>query len=137
MRAVAQLQARGDVVQHALDRPLAERELPRDLAGVETLGHQPEHVDLAVAQPREPQAARREDLAAWGRELYAKLKGDPQLASIPVVGPSLIRFDSPELLGDQAAFLDWESIQPYTGARSPTAALNADERRHIRPVSGA
>jgi hypothetical protein len=75
-------------------------------------------------------------LAAWGRELYAKIKGDPRLAPIPVVGPALTRFGSPELLGDQSAFLDRASIHPYTGARSPTAALIDAERRHIRPVSG-
>ncbi len=48
--------------QHALDRPFAERQLPRDLAGVEAVGHQPEHLDLAVAQTREPQPAGREHL---------------------------------------------------------------------------
>ena len=75
-------------------------------------------------------------LAAWGRELYAKVKADPQLAGIPVVGPALTRFGSPELLGDQSAFLDRGSIHPYTGARSPSPALIEAERAHIRPVSG-
>jgi hypothetical protein len=76
-------------------------------------------------------------LAAWGHELYAKVKADPQLGAIPVVGPALTRFASPELLGDQSAFLDRGSIHPYTGARSPSPALVEAERQHIRPVSGA
>jgi hypothetical protein len=76
-------------------------------------------------------------LAAWGRELYAKVKADPLLASIPVVGPALTRFGSPAMLGDQSAFLDWASIHPYTGARSPDPALVQNEREHIRPVSSA
>jgi hypothetical protein len=76
-------------------------------------------------------------LAAWGRELYAKVKADPQLGAIPVVGPALTRFGSPVLLGDQSAFLDRGSIHPYTGARSPGPGLLEAERQHIRPVSGA
>jgi hypothetical protein len=76
-------------------------------------------------------------LAAWGRELHAKVKADPRLSAIPVVGPALARFGSPAVLGDQSAFLDWASIHPYTGARSPTPVLIDAERAHIRPVSGA
>src|SRR5262245_62004934 len=61
--AVAELEARRDVVDDVLDRPLRVEEAVRDLGGVEAVGEQPDHGRLALRQPGEGQPARREDLA--------------------------------------------------------------------------
>lgn len=76
-------------------------------------------------------------LQARGRDLYAKVKADPALRSIPVVGPTLVDPDSFVRLGDQSAFLDAGNIQPYMGALSPNPAHIAAERRKVAPTSGS
>lgn len=77
-----------------------------------------------------------DDLRAWGRGLFTAVKADPALRGLPVVGPGLIRPESPATLGDQSAFLDLGSIRPSTGGSSPRPGLVADELRRIRAVSG-
>jgi hypothetical protein len=77
------------------------------------------------------------DLSAWGRSLFAAVKADPVLGSLPVVGPGLGHAESPAVLGDQSAFLDVGSIRPSTGGASPRPGQVADELRRIRAVSGA
>ena len=63
MGAVAQLQARRDVVDDVLHGPLRVEQPVRDLGRVEAVGEQPDHGGLALRQARERQAARRQDLA--------------------------------------------------------------------------
>src|SRR5881397_1377479 len=53
VRAVAQLEAGGEVVQDVLDRPLAVAEGQRDLTGVVAVGDELEHLGLARRQPGE------------------------------------------------------------------------------------
>ena len=76
-------------------------------------------------------------LPARGREMYTKVKADPALRGIPVVGPTLVDPDSFVRLGDQSAYLDLGNIQPYMGALSPNPLHILAERRKVAPTSGA
>ena len=75
-------------------------------------------------------------LQARGRDLYAKVKADPALRHIPVVGPTLVQPDSFVRLGDQSAFLDFGNISPFMAALTPNPAHLAAERRKVAPTSG-
>src|SRR4051794_5655011 len=75
-------------------------------------------------------------LQLWGRNLYAKVKADPVLRSLRVVGPSLAAPDAPSVLGDQSAYLDAGNLLPYTGGSSPNPGHILAERRRMRSVSG-
>jgi hypothetical protein len=75
-------------------------------------------------------------LQARGRDMYTKVKADPELRGIPVVGPALKYDDSFVRLGDQSAFLDFGNMQPFTGALSPNPKHLAVERRKVAPASG-
>ncbi len=74
-------------------------------------------------------------LTAWGRQLHAKIKADPALRGIKVLGPSLVHPSSRSALGDQSAFLDRGNLHPYTGATSPRPDHMASERMLASVVS--
>ena len=76
-------------------------------------------------------------LQTWGRALYAKVKADPVLRSLRVIGPSLVYPNAPLVLGDQSAWLDAGNIHPYTGASSPNPLHIAAELTRIKAVSGS
>lgn len=59
-------------------------------------------------------------LTDWGRELFFRVKVDPVLGSIDVVGPSLVHPASRAQLGDQSDALDFGNVHPFTGATSPS-----------------
>jgi hypothetical protein len=58
-------------------------------------------------------------LTGWGRQLHGKLRADPALGAIKIVGPSLVHPASHMRVGDQSAFVDRGNLHPYTGALSP------------------
>ena len=58
-------------------------------------------------------------LQSWGRNLYRRVKADPVLRSLRVVGPSLVAPAAPAVLGDQSAYLDAGNLHPYTGGLEP------------------
>jgi hypothetical protein len=62
VRAVAQLEAAGDVVEHAGHRAGRVGQPGRDLLGVQAVGGQPEHVHLTGGQAVEGEPARRQHL---------------------------------------------------------------------------
>ena len=76
-------------------------------------------------------------LQTWGRALYTKVKADPVLRSLRVIGPSLVYPNAPLVLGDQSAWLDAGNIHPYTGASSPNPLHIAAELTRIKAVSGS
>jgi hypothetical protein len=76
-------------------------------------------------------------LQARGRDMYTKVKADPVLRGIPVVGPTLVYPDSFVRLGDQSAFMDFGNISPFMAALSPNPAHLAAERRKIAPAAGS
>jgi hypothetical protein len=75
-------------------------------------------------------------LASYSRELYRKVKANPSLRSLPVVGPSLVEREAPQKVGDQSAWLDRGNIHPYAGGASPNPLWIAAERDRIAHLSG-
>jgi hypothetical protein len=75
-------------------------------------------------------------LQFWGRDLYRRVKADPVLRSLRVVGPSLGAPGAPTALGDESAYLDAGNLHPYTGGSSPNPGHIIAEERRMRPVSG-
>jgi hypothetical protein len=64
-------------------------------------------------------------LTRYGRELYRKVKSNPSLRTLPVVGPSFGTVQGASRVGDQRAYLDIGNIHPYTYGLSP-------DSRHVR-----
>ena len=67
------------------------------------------------------------NLRAYQQQLYGLMKGTADLASVPVIGPSLVRSSSFAALGDLSGSLDWGNMHPYAGGQVPAInlALNA------------
>jgi hypothetical protein len=57
-------------------------------------------------------------LRAYQERLWNGIKGDPALASIPVLGPSIVHNDQ-QKLGDVSAFLDYGNIHSYPEGGPP------------------
>jgi hypothetical protein len=76
------------------------------------------------------------DLASYGRELYLKVKANPALRSLPVVGPSIADPHGPGRVGDLSRWLDRGNIHPYTGGLSPDPLHLGAERVRIAQISG-
>ena len=93
-----------------------------------------------VAAPNEPDLEPVSDWVgktrAFEAELYSRVKSDPVLAPLPVVGPSLVRRDSRALLGNMSANLDYGNLHPYPGGMMPLANFD-DERTIMSQVSGS
>jgi hypothetical protein len=92
-----------------------------------------------VTAPNEPDLEPVSDWVGKMRlhqaELYSRVKGDPALAHLPVVGPSLVHRASRDALGDISANLDRGNLHPYPGGMMPLANI-ADERFIASKVSG-
>jgi hypothetical protein len=58
-------------------------------------------------------------LAEYQRWLYEEVKADPQLAGLPVVGPSIVHSDNQEGLGDVSGLLDYGNVHSYPDGYSP------------------
>ena len=83
-----------------------------------------------------PDPAWSANLRAWQRQLYARVKADPTLRALPVVGPTVIKPGSREVLGDLSGSLDLGNLHPYTAGLMPTTRHIDDERRRAHVVSG-
>lgn len=64
-------------------------------------------------------------LAGYQRDLYDAVKGDSSLATLPVLGPSLVQKRNQEALGDVSGALDYGNIHPYPDAEAPEGNLDA------------
>jgi hypothetical protein len=62
-------------------------------------------------------------LRAYSQELYRQAKADPQLASRPVVAPSMSQVEELAKLGDISGFVDVCNVHSYPGGKRPTAGL--------------
>jgi hypothetical protein len=76
------------------------------------------------------------DTRVFQAELYQRVKSDPALSSLAVVGPSLVGGDAHTLLGDLSASLDFGNIHPYPGGEMPLFNL-ADVKELAAHVSGS
>jgi hypothetical protein len=66
----------------------------------------------------------RSDLATYQQNLYAAIKGDPALASLPVIGPSIVHGDQ-AALGDVSSSLDFGNMHSYPNGETPEANLSS------------
>jgi hypothetical protein len=73
---------------------------------------------------------------AYTTELYQRVKADPALADLPVIGPSLVFRGSRAALGDLSSVVDRGNLHPYPGGRPPLLIL-PDERQMMSAVSGS
>ncbi len=94
----------------------------------------------AVAAPNEPDLEPVSDWVgktrAFEAELYDRVKSDPVLAPLDVVGPSLVRRESRAQLGNLSGSLDYGNLHPYPGGMMPLANFD-DERTIMSAVSGS
>ncbi len=61
-------------------------------------------------------------LRDYQTRLYRSVKENPSLASLPVIGPSLVRPDSHDILGDVSSELDFGNLHSYPGGQQPQLA---------------
>jgi hypothetical protein len=76
------------------------------------------------------------ELREYQRELYRKVKAEPRLADVPVIGPSVVFGDSKEKLGRLDDSLDAGNIHPYTGGEAPSPSHLSREVAGAGRVSG-
>jgi len=94
----------------------------------------------AIAGPNEPDysgdANWIANTRAYQAALYNRVKGDPALRHLPVIGPSLVNRASRAALGDLSAYLDRGNIHPYPAGVPPMTDL-ASEFLLAAQVSGS
>jgi hypothetical protein len=103
--------------------------LKRDLVGVAESVEGPNEYD-ASGDPDFARSLRRYQL-----ELFQRVRDDPGLHGLAVIGPSLIDVGKWTAVGDLGAALDMGNIHPYPGGRPPTPSLLSDQLAAIRPSS--
>jgi hypothetical protein len=58
-------------------------------------------------------------LRVWQQEIYTRMKANPNLADVPVYGPSLVASTSYSALGNISQYLDCGNLHPYPGGGVP------------------
>jgi hypothetical protein len=66
-------------------------------------------------------------LRSWQQAIWSRMKGDPALAGIPVLGPSLVNHDSRAQLGDITPWIDLGNMHPYPAGRPPRESFQRGE----------
>ena len=69
-------------------------------------------------------AGWRDDLIAYQQQLYTAVKGNSALASLPVIGPSIVHGDQ-AALGDVSSSLDFGNMHSYPNGAMPEANLSS------------
>jgi hypothetical protein len=64
------------------------------------------------------------NLRSYQQQLYSLMKGTPNLASVPVIAPSLVKASSFAALGDLSSTIDWGNMHPYAGGQLPASTLS-------------
>ena len=73
---------------------------------------------------------------SFQKSLYQAVKADPRTANMPVLGPSLGNPGNAPLVGDLTPYLNYGSVHPYPGGKTPLPAL-LDHQNKVKPVSGS
>ncbi len=101
-----------DFPESVLDQTIARL---KELNGVEA-------VEGANEYAINGDSARKSKALAYQKRLYETIKGDPALASLPILGPSLVGKNWEEL-GDVSAYLDAGNIHVYPEGNQPQNRL--------------
>ncbi len=72
---------------------------------------------------------------SYQMQLYAGVRADPALSSLPVIGPSVANIADAAQLGDLSAYLDYGNVHAYPRGDQPLSRLSA-ELAGERTVSG-
>ncbi len=95
---------------------------------------------ISIGAPNEPDVEGLSDwlprTRAYQRELWTRVKGDPLLRHLPVLGPAVVHHNNRAAVGDLSAYLDRGNMHPYPGGGTPLHNL-ADERARAAPISGS
>ncbi|MEX2447927.1 MAG: hypothetical protein WD404_04190 [Solirubrobacterales bacterium] len=70
-------------------------------------------------------ASWRTELAAYHRKLSELANADPSLSSLPLIGPSIVHWDSMDELGDISSQLDYGNIHSYPDGYQPESNLDS------------
>jgi hypothetical protein len=76
------------------------------------------------------------DLRDYQQQLYAAIRSDPTLSSLPVVGPSVVRWEAYNELGDISSLLDYGNIHSYPDGYFPESNL-ASHLDYARELSSS
>jgi hypothetical protein len=84
----------------------------------------------AVEGPNEYDAAGDDDwvasLRAYQQDLYQRVRADPALTGLSVIGPSFTSATSRTEFGDQSAWMDSGNMHPYPGGEAPSKNLTGE-----------
>jgi hypothetical protein len=84
----------------------------------------------AVEGPNEYDAAGDPDwvakLRAYQQDLYQRVRTDPALTGLSVIGPSFTSTTSRTKFGDQSAWMDSGNMHPYPSGEAPSKNLTAE-----------
>ena len=58
----------------------------------------------------------------WQQAIWSRMRADPVLASIPVIGPTIVNPGNRTLLGDLSSWQDLGNMHPNPGGNAPTLA---------------
>jgi hypothetical protein len=67
------------------------------------------------------------NLRRWQQAIWSRVKGDPVLCRLLVVGPTIVWRANRALAGDLSPWLDAGNMHPYPGGNAPTLAHLFDE----------
>ncbi len=66
------------------------------------------------------------DLRSYQDRLHDQVRGDAKLHGLPIVGPSLVGWDSRDKLGSLGGKIDVGNLHSYAGGRMPEANLSSE-----------
>jgi hypothetical protein len=76
-------------------------------------------------------------LGNYQKQLYDRVKRDPALSDLPVIGPSLVSLNNWAQLGDIGQDFDSGNLHPYPGGGPPTSGLLQSQVATVRPIFGS
>ncbi len=76
-----------------------------------------------------------QEIRTFQEALYRKIKGDPRVAHLPVLGPSLARPRNSADVGDLTPYMDYGVMHPYSGGEVPMKKTDYHVRE-LLPMNG-